>query len=362
MILRGFLLFFLLCGPVSMAAAATPTSAAAPAITVIAVGDLMLTDSADPVVRREGDFDFAFGGTASLLQEGDVVFANLETPLTRSGDKFPDKTFNFRQDPGSAAAIKRAGINVVSLANNHMMDYSARGLLDTIAALDKEGVAYAGAGPNLRAARKPALLKVKGVTVAVLAYALTFPTEFHTTGAQPGTVFGHAHFLREDIPKARREADLVLVSFHWGAELMPSPKDYQKELARAAVGAGADAVLGHHPHVIQPVEYVEGKPVFYSLGNFAFGSYAPKTITAIAARIKFQGGRLMSVEAVPLDVNNRVVQFNPRVAKGKAAQAIHEELVRKSSGFAARFEFADGVTRILPVSQPGQGRTAPRAD
>jgi poly-gamma-glutamate synthesis protein (capsule biosynthesis protein) len=161
------------------------------------------------------------------LNEGDVVIANLESPLTESDKILIEKEYILRADPKVAKGIKNASIDVVTLANNHIMDFGGSGLKDTGKALDRYGILHTGAGDNLKEARRPAFIEVKGVKIAVLAYSNTFPKEFYAKNGSPGTAPGFAKYVRKDVRSARAHADIVIVSFHWGEERLKSPKDYQ---------------------------------------------------------------------------------------------------------------------------------------
>ena len=154
------------------------------------------------------------------------------------------------------------------------MDYGPEALAETIALLEKHQISYVGAGPNLAAARTPAIIEKNGMKVAFLAYNNTYPLEFNATASRPGTAPGEIRYVTADVKAARQLADLVVVSFHWSAELLKERKSYQANLAKAAINAGAHLVVGHHPHVIQGVEVYKHGLIAYSLGNFIFASYS----------------------------------------------------------------------------------------
>lgn len=324
-----------------------------------AVGDLNLAGNAEPTVRAKG-FAWAFDGTRALLAEGDLNIANLETPVTAKRAPAA-KTFTYRMPPVSLDAIRDAKFGLVSLANNHTLDQGPEGLFDTLKFLDERAIAHAGAGTTIAGARAPAIVTVKGVRVGFLSYSLTFPDSFWATARRPGTAFGHEAWVREDIAKLRARADLVIVAFHWGAEKHDTPKDYQRSLARAAIAAGADAVIGHHPHVLQGLEVIDGRPVIYSLGNYAFGSNSNVARDSALARLNVVGGRVTSVEFVPLHVHNRVVEFNPRVAEGEVLERILATLERLSTALGTTSERAGGRLVVRLESPPAAVLTPPTA-
>ena len=199
-------------------------------------------------------YDYPFGATKAELAKGDINLANLESPVAAGGVEFTGKKFRFRAEPEVAFAIKKAGFNVVTLANNHSMDFGGKALAETMLNLKGVGIAWVGAGVTLAEARKAAIFDVKGKKVAFLGYSLTQPNEFYAASQRAGTVPGYGKFFEADIAAARREADYVIVSFHWGTEGSFQVKPYQRTAAHKAIAAGADVVIGHHPHVLQGVE------------------------------------------------------------------------------------------------------------
>ncbi len=205
-----------------------------------------------------------------------------------------------------------------------------QGLVDTIDALNRHGLAYSGAGMDLASARRHVVLERKGRRVAFLAYSLTFPEEFWAQKHRPGTAFGHEKHVREDVRKARTDADIVVVSFHWGREGTTELRPYQKILGRAAIDEGAAAVVGHHPHILQGIEKYKHGIILYSLGNFVFGSYSYKAKRAAIAELVFDHDIVKSVNLIPINVFNPQVVFQPRVLTGKNAAEVINELAQLS--------------------------------
>lgn len=333
---------------------ATPGVAAAPTeevtglparvpLRVSAVGDIMLGGTAGPELRVLG-YDYPFVHVREFFKDSHIVFGNLEGPLTTGGQAERDKQFVFRSPPAKVVpALKAAGFNLFSLANNHTLDYGHEGLRHTIAALDEAGIAYAGAGENLAQARRPAIITAEGRKVAVLAYSMTLPENFFAGPANPGTAFGHENHVRADVARARKEADIVLVSFHWGQEGKTELREYQTRLGRAAIDAGAAAVLGHHPHILQGIERYKDGVILYSLGNFVFGSYSKTAKTSVIAQLSFEGKRLTSLQLIPVNVYNPEVNFQPLPLHGVEADAVVEHLRQLSLPFGTAIENRAGV-------------------
>jgi len=312
-----FLLFYL------------PDTALAEPVIINAVGDIMLAGSGTGLFKRTG-YDYPFTATTATLLQGDLNIGNLESPIARSGEEYSGKKFRFKSDPAAAPALRRAGFNHLSLANNHILDFGPTALEETIATLDGLGISHSGAGPDLESARRESIVTVKGVRIALLAYSLTYPSEFYAGDGRAGTAPGYEGYYRSDIARAKQSADYVIVSFHWGAECAELPKEYQKSTARKAIDAGADVVLGHHPHVLQGIEFYKSGVIFYSLGNFAFASRSRKADRSMIARITLDNG-ISAVEVIPLNVLYTDVRFQPRLLSGSRGRAVADRLNRLSA-------------------------------
>ncbi len=247
-------------------------------VTLAAVGDVMLARSVGERIVADGP-GVPFAGVAGILRGADVAVANLECAISDRGEPAP-KGFTFRAPPVAADALVAGGIDLVSLANNHSLDYGPDALADTGAVLDARGIAHAGAGPNAVAARAPAIFARNGLRIAFLAY-VDVPIEWRgfdtrqweATDTSPGVAWLNVDQVQADVRAARQVADLVVVLMHFGHENEYTPNDTQRAQARAAIDAGAALVIGHHPHVLQPAEWYGSGLIVYSLGNFVFDGW-----------------------------------------------------------------------------------------
>jgi len=260
-----------------------------------------------PVIEKNPSY--IFERTEKFLKNADFNVVNLECPITDTGTPCEDKKFVFKLPSEYAFILKEGAINIVTLSNNHIMDYGIEGLMSTLQILNKNGIKYTGAGQNVNDARKPAIVEKDSVKIGILAYSATFPRAYWATEKKPGTVFPYRSKVKEDIRDLREIVDFLVVSFHWGAELLDTPKTYQKVLAKFAIDNGADLVIGHHPHVIQWPEIYKGKLIFYSLGNFIFGSYSDNSSGAIL-NLTIDGDELI-YKIYPLETRFSYSQFSP---------------------------------------------------
>lgn len=238
-------------------------------ITLAAVGDVML-DRDDAGVWR------SVGG---VLRRADLATANLEGAVSAGGVALLDKDYVFRGPPQALRAMRRAtGVDVLSVANNHTLDFGRAAFLDTLRHARAAGVATVGGGADDRSARRPVVLVRGGLRIAFLGYSDVNPLGFPAGPATPGTARAWPWQVAEDVRRAKRANDLVVVWFHWGEELVPEPSAAQRRLAAEALAAGATVVLGAHPHVLGGVARpARGRLVAWSLGNFVFPSFRDDT-------------------------------------------------------------------------------------
>ncbi len=314
---------------------------------VLCVGDIMLVGSAKPVIEQRG-VDYPFDRMRPIIEAADLAIGNLEMPLGLTGAPIPEKDFTFIGEPKLAGGIAKAGFDVLALANNHMGDYGDDALLQTLKILRANKLRYCGAGPDLQTARQPAIVKSRNTHIAVLAYSKTYPFEFFAAEGDPGTVNGIAEIFVPDIRAAKKWADIVVVSFHWSGELVTEPRAYQEWLGKQAIDAGADLVFGHHPHVLQGIEVYRGKIIAYSLGDFVFGSGSESKHTGAILRVTFRDGESKRGEIIPINVDNREVQFQPRTFSGDAARAAIDEIRTLSQkwGTEIRAEKNRGIIKL----------------
>ena len=309
-------------------------------IIINAVGDIMMAGRWAAAIRKKG-YDYPFRGVAAELKTGDITIANLESPIARGGVEFTGKKFRFRAEPELAGALKESGINLVTLANNHTMDFGGQALVETIKNLENAGIGWIGAGENLAEARKMTIFSIKGKKFAFLGYSLTQPVEFFAGRNRPGTAPGFEKIFAGDISRARQEADYVIVSFHWGTEGSSEIQPYQRTVAHQAIDAGADVIIGHHPHVLRGIERYKTGIVFYSLGNFTFASKGRSADAGLMVRLRFNEGKRVA-ELLPLDLLHRRVGFQPQPVSGEQAARIIERLNTLSNPLKTQIQGRDG--------------------
>jgi hypothetical protein len=238
-------------------------------IRIVAVGDLSFNGPYSRLLRRLGPAH-PFRFVLPAWREADLRLGNLESPITAAPRGCASK-LALRAAPGAAEALRAAGFDCLTLANNHMMDYGPLGLFDTRAALDAAGIAHVGAGRDAPAASEAAVLRRRGQTVGVLGFCdVRQRSPLYAGPSAPGVAAFEIGQAVRAIRELRPRVDWLVVQIHWGVEMSRLPAPRQREWACRMAAAGADLILGHHPHVLQPAETAAGAPVLYSLGNFLF--------------------------------------------------------------------------------------------
>jgi poly-gamma-glutamate synthesis protein (capsule biosynthesis protein) len=248
-------------------------------VRLMAVGDLEMAFGVSRRINRIGP-EVPFADVVDIFNEADLVIGNLECSLSRNGEPWPNKQLHFGATPLAATALAVGGVDVVSVANNHSLDFGRVAFLETLARLDDAGVGHAGGGINAAAAHKPLILERNGLRIAFLSYVTSFwgPYAFTTRSWEAksdkaGIAIARVDDIAADVTAARRVADVVVVSVHADGEYRRLPKRSQRRMADAAIGAGAALVIEHGAHVLQGYRRGEGTLIAYGLGNFVFPGY-----------------------------------------------------------------------------------------
>jgi len=234
-------------------------------IRLVFAGDTVLDDAPGELIARGGD---PFADFAAVFAQADVRIANLECVVATVGSA-GDKNFTFRAHPRVLPVLK-THFDAVALANNHSGDFGREAFAQMLGELRQAGLAQAGGGMNLAQAHAPWIVERQGLRLAILSYNEFMPRSFEADHNAPGVAWSEDEQVVDDIRKARQlhRADLVIPIMHWGWENELLANARQRQLARLMIEAGADAVIGGHPHVTQDIEHIHGKPVIYSVGNF----------------------------------------------------------------------------------------------
>lgn len=262
-------------------------------ITIAFTGDILLADKLNDAYSASGVTGFISQKIADTLSSADITFVNEEFPFSNRGTPEPGKEYTYCVPPERAKIFKDMGVDIVSISNNHILDYGQDALADTFSTLDEYGIDYVGGGADLDRAKQLITYEVNGKTIGFLAASRVVPSgqwyalnESESNSSRAGVFTTYdSTALCEEIRKAREICDFVIVYAHWGIERQEVAADYQRNLAYNYIDAGADLVIGSHAHVMQGVEFYKDVPIIYGMGNFLFSNYYSRT-TVVTCTIK----------------------------------------------------------------------------
>lgn len=307
-------------------------------VTIHFVGDIQFSGKVAELLEKNG-YDYPFQKLGNLFKDDDLTIGNLETPVTTGGTGAANKTYVYKSSPKALAAMADAGFDAVNLANNHILDQGVEGLVDTLGYLKEYGIAHTGAGMNQDEAYAPTYLERKGMKIALLGFSRVVPeTSWKAEGNRAGVAEAYSSTAAvKAIQDARNNADLVIVVAHWGVERVSTPNDDQTRLAHEFVDAGADLVIGGHPHVLQGMEYYKGKWIAYSTGNFIFSkSTTEETWKTAVFQARCSAEAKCSMKVIPYEA--ALGQAIPML--GEANKLLLQQMTELSPG--VRFD-ANGV-------------------
>lgn len=286
-------------------------------ISFAAVGDIMLARKVGELIQKRGP-SFPFERTISYLKGGDIIFGNLECPISERGEKIKGKDEVFRASSNVIIGLVEAGFNFLSFANNHAMDYGKIAFLDTIKILKENGIKVVGAGNNINEATTPCLFEKENFRVALMGYTGSFGAGKNSPGYAPMRLSR----IKNDIKKAKRNADIIIISLHWGLQFEKLPLPMYINFAHKLVEAGADLIIGHGPHVLQKIEKYKGKIIVYSLGNFIFDQEGePQKSMILKCNLSRNG--IQNLRLIPVWINEN---YQPEILIGKDGEHLLREI------------------------------------
>ena len=281
-------------------------------ITIIATGDVIPARSTNFQSTQRNDFTWPFAKTADVLKAADLTFINLETPLMKNCQLI-NEGMKFCGSDKHIQGLIFAGVDVANFGNNHSANYGKAGIDEMKELLEKNGIAVTGL-------KGPVYLQVKGVKFAFLGYSDIEKTPLVSTAEEEK--------IRVEVAEAKKNADVVIVQYHWGTEYITPPEQRQKDLGRLTIDAGADLVIGNHPHWIKPIEFYNSKLITYGHGNFAFDQeWSQKTKEGVVGKYTFYGKDLIDAEFIPVEI---VSYGQPYFLEGEKKQKILDEMYQES--------------------------------
>ena len=312
---------------------------------IFLAGDVFLGEHLKDYIKNNGP-SYPFAGLRETIDRHDIAFANFESSITTAEKPIWVKKYVFRVGLEEARALGSSGLELVSIANNHTMDFGEEGFLDTLDALETIGQRYVGGGRDIAGAAQPSVFTAGGTRVVFLAYSdwssILTKAASDRAGINPLATDRAALEIRT----LKKPGSVVIVSVHWGIQHTEIPNSQQIRAAHALIDAGADAVVGHHSHCPQSVEVYKGRPVFYSLGNLVFGMSNPDRVHNIAASLLFDGDRLVEARILPVNGLFFSNGYSPRFLEGDEAAAVVKKIEKISRRFHTSITVTSGMALL----------------
>ena len=306
-------------------------------VSILFCGDVMLDWGIKEIVKKEG-YNYPLKELKDFLLQFDYRFCNLECPISTIGTPHKNKKYIFLAKPDQIKLLKYGNINGVSLANNHIYDYGEKAMINTMTNLNLNEISFSGAGMTSNSAHIPIIIDINEIHFAIFAYSLiTFEDSF-ATETNPGISRADLNLIKRDICRFKKFSDFIIISLHWGDEYSDYPNIKQIKFAHSIIDIGADIIIGHHSHVYNGIEIYKDKPIFYSLGNFIFGSINEDIRDNIVVAIKFSKKRIEEFSVYPISGNKKTKrQFQYSLLQGNDAKSTLNYLIHISKIFRSNF-------------------------
>jgi len=283
-------------------------------ITLIFVGDIMLNRGVKYSVKKygKGDYKFPFLKIVDELKKADILFGNLESIISDKGKKV-GSIYSFRADPEAIEGLKFAGFDILSVANNHIFDYGREAMEDSFKRLKEAKIDYLGGGFNEKEACSPIIKEIGKTKIAFLAFSNLGTPLWAASEKKSGICWLEKEKMERIINEIKKKADIVVVSFHYGEEYFSKPTQFQISISHSAIDSGANLVIGHHPHFVQPIEKYKSGWIAYSLGNFVFDQkFSKETMTGLMLKISIENSKIKKVIPIKIKINQF---YQPEIEK-----------------------------------------------
>lgn len=271
-------------------------------------GDVMLSRSVGALMAEKNNYKWPFELISDFLSNADFAFVNLETPISNRGIKV-GSIYSFRSDPRVIEGLTYAGVDLVSVANNHAWDYGREAFVDTLDYLSVASISYVGGGRSYEEAHAGVIKTIGNTEVGFLAYTNLLPKSLSATKDGAGVAIYDKAQMVQDVTALKAVSDIVVVSFHWGEEYQQTHNALQEQIAHDSIDAGADLIIGHHPHVVQDVGEYKGRFIVYSLGNFVFDqNFSTETMSGLVVRVRLKDNQISGLDKIPVHISK---QYQP---------------------------------------------------
>ncbi|WIV12219.1 CapA family protein [Proteiniborus sp. MB09-C3] len=303
-------------------------------VTISLAGDMLLGDSVGNHIDKHG-VDYPWENVKEILLDSDLSLVNMECTVGTAGEP-QDKQYTYRAKPETLKGLVNAGINGVSLANNHSLDFGRECFVETLDNLENYNIKYVGGGKDIKAAYEPAIWEINGVNVGFIGFSRVTPhVDWYATENRAGISNGYdsnAKNMLQAVQQAKENVDFLIVSLHWGTEQADYPRDNDVAIAKELIDSGADCIMGHHPHVLQGIEFYKNRPIVYSLGNFVFGAKGERTTQTMIFNMEINKDGIINTSIIP----GRIKLGQPNISEGEDRENTIELINKLSSDWGTK--------------------------
>ncbi|WP_352419524.1 CapA family protein [Proteiniborus sp.] len=303
-------------------------------VTISLAGDVLLGSWIGKYMETHGA-DYPWENLKEVLLDSDLSLINLECPVGTVGEA-QEKEFTFRAKPETLEGLVNAGVKGVTLGNNHTLDFGRECFVETLDNLDKYSIKYTGGGRNIKEAFEPAIWEINGIKVGFLGFSRVTPhVDWYATENRAGTTNGYdgnAKNMMQAVKQAKEKVDFLIVTLHWGIERADYPRDNDVAIAKELIDNGADCIMGHHPHVLQGIEFYKDRPIVYSLGNFVFGTKDERNSQTMIFNMEINKNGIINTSIIP----GRIKAGQPTIAEGEDREKIIELINELSADWGTK--------------------------
>ncbi len=305
-------------------------------VTISLAGDVLLGSWIGKHMETHG-VDYPWESVSKVFLDSDLSLVNLECSVGTVGEA-QDKEFTYRANPKALQGLVNAGIKGVSIGNNHTLDFGRECFVQTLDNLEKHNIKYTGGGRDINAAFEPAIWEINGIKIGFLGFSRVTPhVDWYATEKRAGTVNGYDGNSKNMIKavqqaKEKENVDFLIVSFHWGIQLADYPRDNDVAIAKELIDNGADCIMGHHPHVLQGIEFYKDRPIVYSLGNFIFGSKNERTSQTMIFNMEINKDGIINTSIIP----GMIKSGKPVISEGEDKEKIINLINKLSSDWGTK--------------------------
>ncbi len=324
-------------------------------VTISLAGDVLLGSWIGKHMETHG-VDYPWESVSKVFLASDLSLVNLECSVGTVGEA-QEKEFTYRANPETLQGLVNAGVKGVNIGNNHTLDFGRECFVQTLDNLERHNIKYTGGGRDINVAYEPAIWEINGIKIGFIGFSRVTPhVDWYATEKRTGTVNGYdgnAKNMIKAVQQAKKKVDFLIVSFHWGIQLADYPRDNDVAIAKELIDSGADCIMGHHPHVLQGIEFYKDRPIVYSLGNFIFGSKNERTSQTMIFKMEINKDGIINTNIIP----GMIKSGKPVISEGEDKEKIINLINELSADWGTKVSNNGNITGNIEYVSHAESKT-----